>query len=250
MSGPRPDPAALYPEVAAHGSLAAALRAVAAGGLDAVPLRSPEDEPLFDASAATTLPHREPLRISAWRFERRWNIRGEDPFQSLALLHGETDDLAQVARAVRAWHDGESLEDIHRVAPFARPTGRFEVPDLRPGRLVESEWQGMLREAAELEYPWAPAYRSLIETAYAEPALRALYPFTSHWALRFSTTTRPWLTVVGPCLDASGEGDFGVGRGFIGRDLGEFATAREAVAAALIHLPAGLGEVALGTEPQ
>ncbi|SEE07994.1 hypothetical protein SAMN05216483_5293 [Streptomyces sp. 2131.1] len=139
MSGPRPDPAALYPEVAAHGSLAAALRAVAAGGLDAVPLSSPENEPLYGASAATTLPHRRPLRVDARQYERRRHISGDDSFQSLPVLGGVTDDLAQVARAVRAWHDGESLEDIHRAAPFARPTGRFEVPDLDPGRLVESE---------------------------------------------------------------------------------------------------------------
>ncbi|SEE07950.1 hypothetical protein SAMN05216483_5292 [Streptomyces sp. 2131.1] len=104
----------------------------------------------------------------------------------------------------------------------------------------------MLREAAGLKYPWAPAYRALIEAAYAEPVLRDLYPFTSHWALRFSSTTRPRLTVVGPCVTANGEGEFGVGRGLITSDLGVFAFARDAVAAALTHVPAGLGPVALG----
>ncbi|MGC4950733.1 DUF6193 family natural product biosynthesis protein [Streptomyces sp. DT224] len=250
MTEPRPDPAALYPEAAAHGSLAAALRAVAAGGLDEVPLTSPDAEPLLQAGAATTPAHRAPLRISAYAYERRWRIRGEDSFQSLAVLEGETDDLAQVARAVRGWHDGESPEDIHRAAPFARPTGRFEVPDLEPGRLTESEWQGKLQEAAGLEYPWASAYRSLIEAAAAEPALRALYPFTSHWALRFSTTTRPHLIVVGPCLVATGKGAFGVGRGIVTMDLGEFTTAGEAVAAAVTHIPPGVGPVALGTPPR
>ncbi|NEC09660.1 DUF6193 family natural product biosynthesis protein [Streptomyces sp. SID7909] len=248
MTDPRPDPAALYPEVAAHGSLAAALRAVAAGGLDAVPLSSPDGEPLLDAGAATTLPHRRPLRVSAWRYERRWHISGDDAFQSLPVLGGETDDLAQVARAVRGWHDGEPLEDIHRAAPFARPTGRFEVPDLDPGRLAESEWQGLRQQAAGLPCPWAPAYRSLIEAAYAEPVLRALYPFTSHWALRFSTTTRPLLTVVGPSVAANGEGAFAVSGG--PGAAGEFATARAAVAATLVRLPADPGLVALGAPPE
>ncbi len=71
----------------------------------------------------------------------------------------------------------------------------------------------MRQEASELEYDWQEAYRTLLEAAYAEPALRALDPFTSHWALRFSTTTRPGLTTVRPCLTAGGDGRYGVGRG-------------------------------------
>ncbi|MET7343770.1 DUF6193 family natural product biosynthesis protein [Streptomyces sp. NPDC087866] len=121
---------------------------------------------------------------------------------------------------------------------------------LDPVRLTASEWQELRRQAAGLPYPWAPAYRSLVEAAYAEPRLRALYPYTSHWTLRFSTTTRPRLTAVGPCLITHDEGAFGVGRGFITSDLGVFATAREAVAAALTHLPAGPGPVTLGAAPQ
>ncbi|MFH9040705.1 DUF6193 family natural product biosynthesis protein [Streptomyces sp. NPDC017966] len=48
----------------------------------------------------------------------------------------------------------------------------------------------MRQGAAELEYVWQETHQALIEAAYAEPTLRALYPFTSHWALRFSTTIR------------------------------------------------------------
>lgn len=104
----------------------------------------------------------------------------------------------------------------------------------------------MRQEAAELEYAWKAAYQALIEAAYAEPTLRALYPFTSHWALRFSATTRLDLTVVGPCLTASSDGTYGLGRGFITPDLGQFATAHEAVALAVQPLPSGLGRVKLG----
>ncbi|MFD4137733.1 DUF6193 family natural product biosynthesis protein [Streptomyces sp. NPDC058572] len=49
---------------------------------------------------------------------------------------------------------------------------------------MESEWQSMLQQVRELEYSWQEQDQALIEAAYAEPALRALYPFTSHWALR------------------------------------------------------------------
>ncbi|MFD5271523.1 DUF6193 family natural product biosynthesis protein [Streptomyces sp. NPDC058335] len=130
--------------------------------------------------------------------------------------------------------------------PFVHLTGRFEVPDLDAARLVESEWQSMRVEAGELGYAWQETYQALIEAAHAEPALRALYPFTSHWVLRFSTTTRPRLTVVGPCLTAGSDGTYGVGTGFITPDHGLFATAHEAVAVAMRHMPSGLGPVTPG----
>ncbi|MEU3315696.1 DUF6193 family natural product biosynthesis protein [Streptomyces sp. NPDC006662] len=241
-----PDAAVLYPDVATCGSLATALRAEAEGGLDPVAVTSSDIAPLLHASVASVLPHREPLQISAWQHERQWSIRGEEPFQGLPLVDGETKDLAEVARAARAWHDGAALEDFRRAAPFVHLTGRFEVPDNDPVRLTESEWQGMRQEAADLEYVWQESYQALIEAAYAEAALRALYPFTSHWALRFSATTRPGLTLCGPCLTAGSDGTYGVGRGFITPDLGLFATPHEAVALAVSHLRPGLGPVALG----
>ncbi|USQ85969.1 DUF6193 family natural product biosynthesis protein [Streptomyces phaeoluteigriseus] len=216
------------------------------GCLGAVPVTSPDFAPLRHAAVASTLPHREPLAISAWSHKRRWSICGEEPFQSMPLIDGGTDDLAEVARAARAWHDGATLEDIRQAAPFVHLTGRFEVPDNDPARLTDSEWQGMRQEAAELEYAWQETYHNLIEAADADPALRALYPFTSHWALRFSTTTRPALTVVGPCLSANSDATYGVGRGLISEDLGQFATAQEAVAVAVRQLPPGLGPTTLG----
>lgn len=243
-----PDPAVLYSDVAACGSLADALRAEAEGCLGAAAITSPDFAPLLHATVESPLSHREPLQISAWSHERRWSICGAERFQSLPLVDGRTDDLAEVARAARAWHDGAAPDDIRRAAPFVHLTGRFEVPDRDPARLTESEWACMRREAGELEYAWQETYQALIEAAYAEPALRALYPFTSHWALRFSTTTRPSLTVVGPCLTAGSDGTYGVGTGFITPDLGLFATGHEAVALAVRRLPTGLGPVALGGE--
>ncbi|WP_262058594.1 DUF6193 family natural product biosynthesis protein [Streptomyces sp. STR69] len=241
-----PAPSVLYPDVAAHDSLAAALRDTADGRLDAVPVSSPDGAPLMHASIGSTLPHRESLLVSAWTYERKWSIRGTESFQHLALVDGDTDSLAEVVEAARAWHDGASLDEIHRAAPFVHLTGRFEVPDRDPARLTESEWQHLHREAGELEYPWRDSHLLLIETAYAEPPLRALYPFTSHWVLRFATATRPRMTVVGPSLFAHSDGSFGVGGSFMDSDLGRFATAHEAVALALRQLPSGLGPVTLG----
>ncbi|MFF1909663.1 DUF6193 family natural product biosynthesis protein [Kitasatospora sp. NPDC058218] len=182
------DPAVLYPDIAACGGLAAALRTEAEGCLRAVPVTSPDSSPLLHASVASTLPHREPLQISASSHERRWSIRGTEAFQSVPLVDGTTDDLAEVARAARAWHDGAAPDDIRRAAPFVHLAGRFEVPDRDPARLTESEWQRMRQEARDLEYTWQETHQALIEAAHAEPALRALFMRAPIWATRAAWT--------------------------------------------------------------
>ncbi|GHJ96965.1 hypothetical protein SNE510_64840 [Streptomyces sp. NE5-10] len=179
---PPPDPAAPYSDAAASGSLDAALRAVADGALDDVPLTSPADEP---------------------------------------------------------------LDAIHAAAPFARP----EPAGPDPVQLVESEWSLLRAEAAALTTPWAHAHRDLVEAAHAAPEFRALYPFTSHWALRFSSSTRPLLDIVGPVLWCTGEGGFRMAP--VMSEQGQaFGTAHEAVAAALRLLPDGIGPVRYGELPQ
>jgi hypothetical protein len=94
---------------------------------------SPEGGPLTSAAVDCPVPHRNSPQIHAWLHERRWSIRGTDAFDDMALIDGRTDDLDQVAVAARAWHDGESLSDISRAAPFVHLTGRFELPGPRSG---------------------------------------------------------------------------------------------------------------------
>lgn len=239
----QPDPTLPYPDIAAHGSLSEALRAVAQGQLNPVQITTPDASPMTFAAVASALPHRNPLEISAWPHERRWSIWGTDSYQGLALIDGRTDDLDQIVAACFGWYCGEALSDIQRVAPFVHLTGRFEVPDLDPARLTDSEWGRMRTEASELKYPWAPDYRTLIEAAHAEPTLRRLYPFKSMWDLRFSTTTRPRLTAVGPMLGVEASDRYIVIDGSYDT---EFSTAHEAVAAAARQIASGLPPVALG----
>lgn len=209
-----------------------------------IPVTSSTSSPLGHAAVESRLPHRKALLVRSWAVERRWSIRGEETFQGMPLIEGDTEDLAQVASAAQAWHDGVALSDICRTAPFVHLTGRFEVPDHDPVRLTESEWQSMRTEAGEQDWP---AYHALVEAAYAEPGLRGLYPFTSHWALRFSTTTRPRLTIAGPCILADDVDRYTVSEGFTGSGvLAQATTAQEAVAAAVRHLPSGLGPVTSG----
>ncbi|MFF4368185.1 DUF6193 family natural product biosynthesis protein [Streptomyces sp. NPDC001594] len=164
----------------------------------------------------------------------------------MALIDGTTDDLAEIAKVARAWYDGAGLSDIRRAAPFVHLTGRFEVPDRDPARLTQSEWQHLRTEASELEYPWKPAYQVLVEAAHAEPVLRALFPLASHGVLRFSTTTHPRLSIVAPRLVTHDIDRYSLAMTVMDEDSALFATAPEAVAAAVDRLPDGLTPVALG----
>ncbi|WP_369125352.1 DUF6193 family natural product biosynthesis protein [Catenulispora pinisilvae] len=106
----------------------------------------------------------------------------------------------------------------------------------------------MRTEADEADWP---EYQELIEAAYAEPALRALYPFTSHWTLRFGTSTRPCLKAFPPCLAAPRcEGRYTVSAHFMGEVITEVTTADEAVAVLMRHIPSSLGPVTFGAAPQ
>jgi hypothetical protein len=237
----------LYPDISRQGSLGAALQAVADEAGLPVRFMAAGSDPLRHAHVETALKYRNALHVIAWAVERRWSIRGEESFQGLALIEGRAEDLTQIVKAAQAWHDGTGLEDISRVAPFVQLTGRFEVPDNDPVLLAESEWRHLLKEARELEHSWAPAYRALIQAAYNEPALRALYPFTSHWTLRFSTSTRPRLTCVPVSLEAGEDNRYTVSAPHMGNVIAETISAQAAVSVAVREVPSGLGPVTSGT---
>jgi hypothetical protein len=241
------DPNGHYPDVVAAGSLAVALQAAAAESGSLFPVTVSERNPLGRATVPSTVPHRNALAINGYTWKRHWYIRGEEASQDLELIGGDTDDLAEIAKAARAWHAGATLIEIRAAAPFVHLSGRFEVVDDDPEQLTASEWRHMRTEASEADWP---EYQALIEAAYAEPTLRALYPFTSHWTLRFSTSTRPSLTTLPACLAAPWrDGQFTVSAQFGGAVIAETATADEAVATALRHMPSGLGPVTSGTAP-
>ncbi|MGW2106197.1 DUF6193 family natural product biosynthesis protein [Streptomyces sp. NPDC001948] len=240
------DSAALYPDIAAKGSLGAALQDIAVKDSLSVPIAVSESDPLGHAIVASEAPHRNDLVISAWAVERRWSIRGCESFQDMALIEGNTPDLAQIVRVAQAWHAGTALSDIRQATSFVHLTGRFEVPDHDPVQLAESEWQHLRTEAHEKDWP---EYQALVEAAYSERALRDLYPFTSHWTLRFSTSTRPHLTVIPMSLDAHRDTRYTVSANYMGKILAETPTAEEAVSTAVRYLPSGLGPVTSGAAP-
>ncbi|CAM5264735.1 hypothetical protein SALBM311S_00289 [Streptomyces alboniger] len=116
-----------------------------------------------------------------------------------------------------------------------------------PADVVEAHWQSL-----RLSWQWRhavhqirtprrpyPGIVPLLEAAAAQPRLRRLYPFTSHFALLFSSSTSyPW-TVHAGSIEPLHNGRFKVRRRNPFAVIGEVETAEEAVALLLELLPAG-----------
>jgi hypothetical protein len=132
---------------------------------------------------------------------------------------------------------------------------RPQLPDLAAARLlgpaetVETRWQQLLlvwrwhHERHEALHPGSayPDIVALIEAAGAEPELRQLYPFTSHFGLLFSScTSHPW-SVQAPSIEPLRDGRFCVRRPRSSGVIGFTHTASAAVALVVDTLPAGLG---------
>jgi uncharacterized protein DUF6193 len=132
---------------------------------------------------------------------------------------------------------------------------RPQLPDLAaarklgPAATVEARWQHLLlvwqwhHMRHEILKPGTayPGIVSLIEAAGAEPRLRQLYPFTSHYNLNFSSfTSYPWSIQV-PSVDPLHDGRFRVRRPRSAEVLGFAHTADAAVSLVVGNLPAGLG---------
>jgi hypothetical protein len=126
---------------------------------------------------------------------------------------------------------------------------------LGPAGVVEARWQSI-----RLGWQWRyavhqirspgcayPGIVPLLEAAAAQPRLRRLYPFTSHFALLFSSSTSyPWTLQAG-WIEPLDNGRFKVGRSSPSAVIGEFRTAEEAVAVVLELLPTDFEPVIVGS---
>ncbi|GAA3037636.1 hypothetical protein GCM10020229_56210 [Kitasatospora albolonga] len=231
---PEPNPATLYPDVAAHGSLAAALLALAGGAGTVVELTASAADPLCQASASGGLAHRAELAVSASRFERRWSVTAFGT--NGLLLSGSTDELGHLPPVIEAWLAGEPLDVLAARARFDVLSGRPEVVDGTAADLVAAEWAWLLKQAKDADWP---EYLALVEAAHAEPQLRALYPFTSHWALSFAAgpdtppDVPPFLSLQAP----HGTPHYTVKESWNGPTLTQVGSPAEVIAFAVARLP-------------
>ncbi|WP_219825593.1 DUF6193 family natural product biosynthesis protein [Nonomuraea typhae] len=105
--------------------------------------------------------------------------------------------------------------------------------------LVEAGWQEV-REDGRLP-------PDLVETAYAEPRLRQLFPWTGMMELHFSRCTDPRWTWDIPYIKAAAGRGYQVDGPHRGQRVGYAATAAHAVAMVVEHLPPGCGPAFVGT---
>ncbi len=239
-TGPNPD---LYPDLAAAGSLAAALEHVAIDrGLNLGEVTRNDSDPNW-ATVTSVARGRESYSIWLGTQERWFIIEGWS--RGVRLIHGKTEDLHAVANAAAAWRTGATLRELRDLCSFVTFSELAEAHERGPADAVTMKWR-LLREEIREDIPF-PTVRDLVEAAYAEPRLRQLYPFTSHWSLHFTTCTGFPFTWVVPFVDPLSDGRYRVCGPNRGTVVGEADTAEEAIALVVRHMPTDIGPAVSGT---
>ncbi|MFC5646562.1 DUF6193 family natural product biosynthesis protein [Kitasatospora cinereorecta] len=158
--------------------------------------------------------------------------------QGAWLAYGVTGDLGEAARAVAAWTDGADLEGTRAAAPFVGFNAWALDHEREPFDRVEVAWRTRIDLAGLPARNDRPYVRALLEAAHAQPRLRRLMPVTSHFMLWFSATVEWPYERVGYSVDPRPDG-FVVRAG--GNHVTTTATAEEAVAVVVAHLPDEVG---------
>lgn len=208
---------------------------------------SNDSDPLRTAGVTRTAPGREPCWIFIGSESRWFNING--PCQGVQLLSGSTSDLGELARAAAGWRDGARLREIQDDAAFIEVSELAEAHEHGPAEAVTVQWrlllEGVRQDADRLDL--ARQTLALAEAASAEPKLRQLYPFTSHWSLHFTTCTGfPYSWDV-PFIDPLSDGRYRVCGPSRGTVIGEGDTAAAAISMVVGALPANCGPAVAGT---
>jgi hypothetical protein len=227
-------PAQLYPDVAAHGSLAAALGHVAEQhGLDLDRITASSDG-WVHVGARLARAHR--IATVVMGSEERWFI-SELWSRGVCLSRGKTADLVAMAGALDLWCRGATLTDLHDQYSFME-VGELALAHER-GTAVDVKWRRLRESASDLVRP-------AVEAAAAQPMLRGLFPFLSHETLCFSRCTGYPYSGDVPVIQPVGASRFRV-RTPDGTTVADEVTAVDAVAAAVAALPPGCGPAVAGT---
>ncbi|MFP8943635.1 DUF6193 family natural product biosynthesis protein [Streptomyces fenghuangensis] len=116
---------------------------------------------------------------------------------------------------------------------------------------VETAWTWLLERRPMTRGSFDDTLPPIAAAAYAEPALRGLFPFHTHGTLRFIRDAPPWneppvddlpfVVLEGP--------PYSVYTAAHAKRLGQAVTAEDAIGLVVAHLPPGLGEDAAGQRP-
>lgn len=127
----------------------------------------------------------------------------------------------------------------------------MNVNEGTPAAVVEAQWLDTRRAWADRLERLGPEVSRLgtvavLEAAHEDPLLRQLYPYTSHCHVHLSSTTRFPYEVAVPFVIPLPDGRFRVMRRDPSGEVGEVATAGEAVALVVAHAPPRLRLAATG----
>ncbi|MFH8382998.1 DUF6193 family natural product biosynthesis protein [Kitasatospora sp. NPDC018058] len=233
----------LYPELLAAGTLAAALERTAAElAVDLTVL--PGNWGDTSAAIAAAVPERKPLHVHIGAEQRWFGVTGWS--RGVQMITGGATELRDIVRAAVAWGSGDSLRELRDRLPFLEFTELAEAHERGPAAAVGVQWRRIREEAAE--EPEFTEFGLLVEAAHAEPRLRQLYPFSSHWVLGFRGHTGVPSRAAVAIVPAHNGRPYRVQRFPHEGLIAEAATAQEAVALAVAHLPADLGPAVAGSE--
>jgi hypothetical protein len=233
----------LYPDLAAAGSLAAALELVAAELTMDVSVVPGDWGTSVSAVSPPPVPFRRPLFILQAAHTRMFLVGGRS--RGVELIRGATSDLKDVVLAAVAWGEGRSLRELHELFPFLSSDELAMAHEIGPAAVVDLQWR-LLREQAASE-PGFPEFGMLVEAAHAEPILRRLSAFSSHWTLGFSASTSHSSGVEVAVAPAYNGRPYQVQKFLHEGVIGEAETAEQVVALAIAHLPVDLGPALAGS---
>jgi hypothetical protein len=226
---PRPQWVDFYPEIGQAGGLRKAMQvALDAAGFKLV--AGPTDVPSSWEFAAKIGDETRYVSVHASNQERLFFVTFHE--RSVHMAKGNTSDLAAVVGAIGVWQAGSRLAELRTQWPFVTYGELAEAHER--GDAVPVTWK-IYREAVVFYID-----NALIEAAYEQPRLRALFPFFSHELLHFSRCTRIPYTRDLPFITPKRDGTYLV----IWPDgalLERVDTAHEAAMVLIAHMPDDYG---------
>lgn len=231
-----------YPDVIKAGGLAAAIEEHAAKSQTPVTVTQNTEPHSGSVTIVSHTPGRTPMEVFARTERRAFQVIGRSG--GVDIVTGVTEDLREVVAVGAAWGAGTTVPRMRETFPFLQFVPVAEAHERGPAAAVAAQWETLRDEASAT--PEFPEFAAVLEAAYAEPRLRWLFPFTSHWTVAFSSCTgRPYRCEVAVAPQYGG-GPYLVLRYPNTGVHGQTATAAQAVALALAHLPDSVGPATAG----
>lgn len=165
-----------YPDLVEYGGLQTTIGSIARErGIDlGVTIERSESEGQA-WSVAEFASQRGAMRVHLGRGVRRFAVT-LDSDQGFVWASGSTADLLEVVEALAFWREGAKLKELSDRFPFMefdRLSQGYE-----DGKPVETQWDVLIGDDTFREY------RELLLALRADPELRKMFPFFSHWTLR------------------------------------------------------------------